>query len=315
MLDITLANFEADVITASMQQPVLLDIWAPWCGPCKALGPALEKLEIDYGGRFRLTKLNADEQPEISGQLSQMFGVRSIPLCVLFKQGQPVDGFVGALPEAELRRFLDRHVPTPHELAGLEDVEQAHALMAGGDTEAAVDRLREAVTLDPANDTARFDYLRALLAAGRVAQAQAAYEPVAARALADARLAACGLWIAACDAAQRGKLVEDLRSLISANGRDLDSRFELAQQHFARGRFTDALDELLEILMRDRDWREGSARRLYLAILEVMRSDAQARNAPESPTPVTLELSEQGRKAAPSSMVDTYHRRLSMTLF
>ena len=97
MLDITLQNFEADLITPSMQQPVLLDIWAPWCGPCKVLGPVLERLETAYAGRFKLAKLDSDAEPEIAGQLSQMFGVRSIPFCVMFKDGQPVDGFVGAL--------------------------------------------------------------------------------------------------------------------------------------------------------------------------------------------------------------------------
>jgi putative thioredoxin len=104
-MDISIQNFETDLINASIEQPVLLDIWAPWCGPCKALGPVLEALEADYAGRFKLAKLNADEQPEIAGQLSQMFGVRSIPFCVLFKNGQPVDGFVGALPESKVREF------------------------------------------------------------------------------------------------------------------------------------------------------------------------------------------------------------------
>src|SRR5204863_5096487 len=112
MIDITLQNFEAELIGASMQQPVLLDIWAPWCGPCKSLSPVLEKLETAYEGRFQLAKLNSDEQPEIAGQLSQAFGVRSIPFCVLFSQGQPIDGFVGALPEAQIREFLDKHVPS-----------------------------------------------------------------------------------------------------------------------------------------------------------------------------------------------------------
>ena len=111
MIDIHYDNFETELIGASMQAPVLLDIWAPWCGPCKQLGPMLEQLEVDYAGRFTLAKLNADEVPEIASQLSQMFGVRSIPFCVMFVQGQPVDGFVGAMPQAQIQEFLDKHVP------------------------------------------------------------------------------------------------------------------------------------------------------------------------------------------------------------
>ena len=178
MLDISLQNFESDLITASTQQPVLLDIWAPWCGPCKALGPLLEKLETAYAGRFKLAKLNSDDQPEIAGQLSQMFGVRSIPFCVLFKGGQPVDGFVGALPEAEVRSFLDKHVPSAVEIAAEEEVDEAEALLAEGDVDSAIEKLREALALNPGNDVARGDYLHALLGAGRVAEARRAYEPV-----------------------------------------------------------------------------------------------------------------------------------------
>src|SRR5215210_909401 len=168
MLDITHQNFETELINASLEQPVLLDIWAPWCGPCKALGPVLEKLEVAYAGRFKLAKLNADEQPEISGQLSQMFGVRSIPFCVMFKDGQPVDGFVGALPEADIRKFLDKHVPSAEEAAAEEELQEAEDLLAEGDTENALERLQEAVAINPGNDAARYDYLRALLNAGRV---------------------------------------------------------------------------------------------------------------------------------------------------
>src|SRR6187399_1132664 len=155
MLDISLQNFEADLITESNTQPVLLDIWAPWCGPCKALGPVLEKLETAYAGRFKLAKLNADEQPEISAQLSQMFGVRSIPFCVMFKDGQPVDGFVGALPEGEVRKFLDKHVPSAEEVAADEGMQEAQELLAEGDTASALERLQEAVAINPGNDTAR----------------------------------------------------------------------------------------------------------------------------------------------------------------
>ena len=199
MIDITLQNFEAEVLQASMTQPVLLDIWAPWCGPCRTLGPMLEKLETQYAGRFVLVKLNSDDQPEIAGQLSQMFGVRSIPFCVLFKGGQPVDGFVGALPEAEVRKFLDKHVPSAAEAAAEEEIEEAEALLAGGDTDRALERLQEAVAINPGNDSARYDYLRALLTIGRVDEARRAYEPVATKMMLDARLAACGRWIDAIE--------------------------------------------------------------------------------------------------------------------
>ena len=180
MQDITHQNLETDLVNASLAQPVLLDIWAPWCGPCKTLGPVLEKLEIDYAGRFKLVKLNADEEPEIAQQLSQMFGVRSIPFCVLFKGGQPVDGFVGALPDAEVRKFLDKHVASADEHAADEDVHAAEELLAEGDADTAIDKLQAALATNPANDTARFDYLRALLNVGRVEEARAAFDPVAA---------------------------------------------------------------------------------------------------------------------------------------
>src|SRR5687768_55591 len=200
-MDISIQNFETDLINASVTQPVLLDIWAPWCGPCKQLGPVLDRVEQAYGGRFKLAKLNSDDQPEIAGQLSQMFGVRSIPFCVLFKGGQPVDGFVGALPESEARKFLDRHVPSAEEVAAEEELHEAEELLAEGDTDSALERLQEAVAINPGNDTARYDYLRALLAAGRVDDARRVYEPVANKVALDARLAACGHWIAAIDKA------------------------------------------------------------------------------------------------------------------
>src|SRR3954468_3548398 len=106
MIDITIENFEQEVIAASLSQPVLVDFWAEWCGPCKALGPILEKLETAYGGAFRLAKINSDEQQQLAGA----FGIRSIPTVVLMKNGQPVDGFMGALPEGKVREFLDKHV-------------------------------------------------------------------------------------------------------------------------------------------------------------------------------------------------------------
>ncbi len=315
MLDISLTNFEADVINASMQQPVLLDLWAPWCGPCKALGPVLEKLETTYAGRFRLAKLNSDEQPEIAGQLSQMFGVRSIPFCVLFKQGQPVDGFVGALPEGDVRKFLDKHVPTAADVAAEEEVLAAAEMLAEGDAGSAIERLQEALAINPGNDTARYDYVRALLTAGRVKEARAAFDPVASKVALDARLSACGYWLAACEAAATARSVEELGSSIAANKRDFDARFELAQRHFAAQEFTQAMDELLEILMRDKAWRDGLARKSCVAILELMvRPPAILRSGQTAGTG-QIELSGEQVLPTSHSMLDLYRRRLSMILF
>jgi len=314
MIDITLQNFESDLINASMNQPVLLDIWAPWCGPCKTLGPVLEKLEVAYAGRFVLAKVNADEQPEISGQLSQMFGVRSIPFCVMFKDGQPVDGFVGALPEGEVRTFLDKHVPSAEEVAAEEDVQQAGELLAEGDTDSAIEKLQEAVAVNPANDGARYDYLRALLLADRVDDARRAYEPVADAVLPDARLAACGLWIDACEKAPSARTPEALAAAIAANKRDFEARHELAQTHFAAQRFTEAMDELLEIIMRDKGWHDELARKTYVAILEVMAKPAQAPKADAAPKG-TLEVAGKMTTAPADPVVDQYRRKLSMALF
>jgi len=313
MLDVTLKNFEAELIQGSMQQPVLLDIWAPWCGPCKALGPLLEKLEVAYAGRFKLAKLNSDDQPEIAGQLSQAFGVRSIPFCVLFDQGQPVDGFVGALPESQIRAFLDKHVPTADELEAEAEIDEAEALIAEGDPEAALDRLQQAVAIDPANDEARADYVKLLLERGALAQAEGAFEPVAKKTALDARLDALAHWIAALRKAATARSADTLAAAIAANKRDFDARFELAQTHFAAGRFTAAMDELLEIVMRDKAWNGDLARKTYVAILAVMAKPAPKPAAGE--TKGALELTGKAAAVSADPVLDQYRRKLSMALF
>ena len=315
MHDITLANIETDLINGSMQQPVLLDIWAPWCGPCKQLGPVLEKLEVAYAGRFKLAKLNSDEQPEIAGQLSQAFGVRSIPFCVLFVAGQPVDGFVGALPEAQIRAFLDKHVPSTDELEAEAELDDAEALIAEGDAESALAKLQQAVAIDPANDVARFDYVKLLLETGQLALAEQAYAPVASKAMADARIDALGRWIAAHRAAALARPAEALTQAITANKRDFDARFERAQGLFAAGQFTQAMDELLEIVMRDKAWNQEAARKTYVAILTLMTKPAPKPSAKE-PAKGTLELTGRSALAtATDPVVDQYRRKLSMALF
>ncbi len=321
MIDITLENFETDLLMGSNQQPILLDIWAEWCGPCKALGPVLEKLEADYGGRFKLAKVNADTQQEIAGQLSQMFGVRSIPFCVMFVGGQPVDGFVGALPEAKIREFLDKHVPGENEIAAEAETEEAEELAAEGDTESAVSKLLHALERDPGNDEARFDLIKLLLAHGQLVGAKEIFEPIAARAsgpLPEARVAAFGRYLDAVNAALDVRPVEELQAALAANKRDFAARMELSQTLIAAGQFTQAMDEMLEIIMRDKAWNDEWARKTYVALLEVMSkppvkpSAAQAAATDGKPK---LEIAGKQEIIANDPLIDQYRRKLSMALF
>jgi putative thioredoxin len=274
----------------------------------------LEKIEAAYGGRFKLAKLNSDDQPDIAGQLSQAFGVRSIPFCVMFVQGQPVDGFVGALPEAQIREFLDRHVPSAEALEAEAETEEAEALEAEGDLDAALAKLQQAVATDPANDTARFDLIKLLIETGQLAPARQAYEPVAGQIMLSPRLAALGLWLAACEKALQARTPAELNAAIEANRRDFDARYELAQCLMALGRFTESMDALLEIVMRDKEWNSQLARKTYVAILELMTKPVPKPAAGE-PAKGTLELTGRAAVTPSDPVIDQYRRKLSMALF
>ena len=238
MIDVTLENFETEVVNASLSVPVLVDFWAPWCGPCRSLGPILEKLETEYAGRFKLVKINSDEQQELAG----MFGIRSIPTCVLLQGGQPVDGFMGALPEGQVRAFLDKHVPPADETQAEAEVqeESAQDALAAGDVATALEKLQHAVATDPANDEARFDYVKLLLQLGRVAEAQAAFAPVQAKAAVDRRLGALKVWLDAIEfIAANGydaSAGAEFDAKIAANKRDFETRFARARWLMAQQR-------------------------------------------------------------------------------
>jgi putative thioredoxin len=290
MIDITVENFEQEVIAASMSQPVLVDFWAPWCGPCKAIGPILEKLEVEYGGGFKLAKINSDDEQQLAGA----FGVRSIPTVVLMKNGQPVDGFMGALPEGKVREFLDKHVQA---LVEEPEEEALAAEPEAADPAAQLEKLQQAVATDPSNDDTRVDYVKALLLAGREADARRTFEPMAAKAAGVRKVDALARWLDALGFAAGKPSPAELDAKIAANKRDFQARYDRARLLIAQQQWTAAMDELLEILMRDKAWSEDLARKTYIAILEII----------EPPKPKVAE----GQIPPDDPVVATYRRRLS----
>jgi putative thioredoxin len=259
-IDVNADSFQREVIEASTQAPVLVDFWAPWCGPCRTLTPVLEKLAEQYQGKFRLAKVNSDENPELSRQ----FGVRSIPSVKAFVDGNLVDEFLGARPESAVREFIEGLMPSPADLLRKEAMELAQQ----GDRDRALTLLAQAAELEPMSDAVHADTAELLLAMGRIAEAKAAAAQMGPLASQDRRIGALLAQLQFADGAGADTSALDVR--IAGNPDDLEARFQLAKALVTQQRHEPAMEQLLEIIRRDRKWNGEAGRKTMLAVFDVL---------------------------------------------
>jgi putative thioredoxin len=260
--DTTTTNFMRDVIDASREVPVLVDFWAPWCGPCRQLTPILEKAVRAAKGAVKLVKLNIDEHPQIPGQM----GVQSIPAVFAFQDGKPVDGFMGALPETRVKAFIDRLLGGERD--GGADLEMAEEALAAGDANTAAQLFGEALQKDGENAQAAAGLAKCYIKTGDLARAEQtlALVPPAKADSAPVASARANLELAR-KAADAGD-VEAIRAKLAANSNDTKSRFDLAVALNAKGDRKGALDELLTIIRKDRTFNDDAARKLLLQLFD-----------------------------------------------
>ncbi len=262
--DTTTADFRQDVLAESMQQPVLVDFWAPWCGPCKQLTPILEKAVRAAGGKVKLVKMNIDEHPQIAGQL----GVQSIPAVFAFQRGQPVDGFMGALPESQIKSFIERLVGPLGPSAAEELLAEADRLTAAGDMGGAAELYAAVLSQDPENVVALAALVKLHVEVGDLEGAKRFLAMAPAAKVNDPAIAGAR---AAVELAEQAGSLGDLAELqhkVQANPLDHQARFDLALALNARGRREEAVDHLLEIVRRDRNWNEDGARKQLVQFFE-----------------------------------------------
>ena len=261
VFDATTETFEAEVLQKSLQVPVLVDFWATWCGPCKTLGPILEKLAGDYHGAFELAKVDVDKEQEIAGA----FQIRSVPTVFLVKDGQIADGFPGALPEGQLREFLKQHGIEP--LPAPEDAEPEAAPL---DPVAEVARLREAVQAEPEKAELKLDLALALLKTGEAAEAQALIEALPANLATDDRAVRAKARLGFVNTLKDAPSAEALQATLAANPDDLHARHLLGVRLLVDGRDEAALEQFIEMLRRDRGFEDGLPKKLLIDAFRVI---------------------------------------------
>tara|TARA_R110002020_G_scaffold164057_20_gene350460 strand:+ start:5750 stop:6613 length:864 start_codon:yes stop_codon:yes gene_type:complete len=265
VFDASLPTFEQDVLLRSKDVPVLVDFWATWCGPCKSLGPVLEKLAAEFNGGFLLAKVDVDKEQQLAGY----FQIKSVPTVMLVKDGQIVDGFPGALPEGQLRQFLGHHGVLPREAeAPVEEAEPAPL-----DPHEEVVRLRAATQAEPDKEELKLDLALALLRTGAVAEAEGLLDKLPANLAQDDRALRGRARLGFAALLKDAPPADVLQKAIAANPGDLRARHLLGAMDIVEGRSQDGLEQFLEMLRIDRDFEEGLPRKALIDAFRVVEDE------------------------------------------
>ena len=265
--DVTTQSFMADVVDASRDRPVIVDFWAPWCGPCKTLGPVIERVVADQGGKVTLAKMDIEKYPEIAGQM----GIQSIPAVVAFVNGQPADAFMGAQPEAQVRAFVEKlasQVTTPEEDASAQMLEAAKAMEANGDLAGAMNAFGRLAQANPGDLDALAGLGRIYVASGELSTARQLLDTIPADVQTGEPVAAFRLMLEQAEQAEALGDTGELKAKVDANPDDHQARFDYAVALNGRGQREEAAKELLHIVRADREWNDDGARKQLVEFFE-----------------------------------------------
>ncbi|MEJ2141000.1 MAG: thioredoxin [Gammaproteobacteria bacterium] len=262
IIDVTEQNFIPQVIEASHQQPVMVDFWATWCGPCQTLVPMLEQLASEYNGAFILAKVDVDQNQQLAGQ----FGVRSVPTVKIVKDGQIVDEFTGVIPDTEIRAKLDQHITRESD----NKIEQAIALYEQGETDQAIVMIQQLILDEPDNHPARIEFARLLVSENRFDDARQLIDSLPADEKNKPEVRGLVAQIEMSNTLKDAPSVDELRQRLAKDESDSDARYLLGNQLIALGDYENAMEQFLQLMIRDREFNDDAGRKSLLQVFDML---------------------------------------------